>query len=93
MTTLEDLYYGNISPCERDFKCGSQMEKIVKRICKNEESLISTLTEQQKETFDKFRNCESELPRKLDPESFIISFKLAARIVIEVMGETLDTES
>lgn len=93
MTTLEDLYYGNISPCERDFKCGSQMEKIVKRICKNEESLISTLTEKQKETFDKFRNCESELHRMIELESFIIGFKLAERLMIEVMGDSLDTES
>ena len=51
MTTLEDLYYGNISPCERDMKRGSRMDKLVKLVCKNEESLMSTLTEQQKETF------------------------------------------
>ena len=61
MTTLEDLYYGNISPCERDMKRGSRMDKLVKLICKNEESLMSTLTEQQKETFDKFKECQSEL--------------------------------
>ena len=38
MTTLEDLYYGNISPCEHDMKRGSRMDKLVKLICKNEES-------------------------------------------------------
>lgn len=54
MTTLENLYYGNISPCERDMKRGSRMDKLVKLICKNEESLMSTLTEQQKETFERF---------------------------------------
>lgn len=93
MTTLEDLYYGNISPCERDIKCESQMAKIMKRICKNEENLISTLTEQQKKTFDKFRNCESELHGMIELESFIIGFKLAARLMIEVMGDSSDTES
>ena len=36
MTTLEDLYYGNISPCERDMKRGSRMDKLVKLICKND---------------------------------------------------------
>jgi len=45
MTTLEDLYYGNISPCERDMKRGSRMDKLVKLICKNEESLMSTFTD------------------------------------------------
>lgn len=28
MTTLEDLYYGNISLCECDMKRGSRMEKL-----------------------------------------------------------------
>lgn len=61
MTTLEDLYYGNISPCERDMKRGSRMDKLVKLICKKEESLMSTLTEQQKETFERFKDCQSEI--------------------------------
>ena len=33
MTTLEDLYYGNISPLERYIKCGSRVDKLVKLIC------------------------------------------------------------
>ena len=61
MTTLEDLYYGNISPCERNMKRGSRMDKLVKLICKNEEDLMPTLTEHQKETFDKFKECQSEI--------------------------------
>ena len=38
MTTLEDLYYGNISPHERYIKRDSRVDKLVKLICKNEES-------------------------------------------------------
>ncbi len=53
MTTLEDLYYGNISPHERYIKRGTRVDKLVKLICKNEEELNSTLTEKQKETFEK----------------------------------------
>ena len=59
MTTLEDLYYGNISPCERDMKRGSRMDKLVKLICKNEESLMSTLTEQQKKPSKSSRNVKA----------------------------------
>ena len=43
MTTLEDLYYGNISPHERYIKRGSRVDQLVKLICKNEESLTATL--------------------------------------------------
>lgn len=61
MTTLEDLYYGNISPHERYIKRGTRVDKLVKLICKNEEELNSSLTEKQKETFEKFKDCTSEL--------------------------------
>lgn len=37
MTTLEDLYYGNISPHERYIKRGTRVDKLVKLICKNED--------------------------------------------------------
>ena len=86
MTTLEDLYYGNISPCERDMKRGSRMDKLVKLICKNEESLMSTLTEQQKETFEKFNDCQSEICDLTARQAFAEGFILATRI----MGEGLD---
>ena len=57
MTTLENLYYGNINPNERFIKRGSRMDKLVKLICRNEEELASTLTEKQKEVFEKFKDC------------------------------------
>lgn len=58
MPTLKDLYYGNINPHEVYIKRGSKVDLLVKLICKNEDALISTLTEQQKETFDKFKDCQ-----------------------------------
>lgn len=85
MTTLEDLYYGNISPWERDMKRGSRMDKLVKLICKNEDSLVSTLTEQQKESFDKFKDCQSEICDITARQAFVDGFILATRIMVEVM--------
>ena len=43
MTTLEDLYYGNIHPYERYIKKGTNQERLVKLICQNE---LSGVTEQ-----------------------------------------------
>ena len=92
MTTLEDLYYGNISPWERDMKRGSRMDKLVKLICKNEDSLMSTLTEQQKETVDKFKECQSELCDITARQAFTDGFILATRIMVEVMDGMLTVE-
>ena len=85
MTTLEDLYYGNIHPCEREVVRGSPTDKLLRLLCKNEESLTTTLTEQQKETFLKFKNCQDELLCLGEREAFRLGFILATRIMVEVM--------
>lgn len=85
MTTLEDLYYGNISPHERYIKHSSRADQLVKLICKNEEELNSGLKEKQKETFEKFKDCKSELSCITEREAFSSGFILATRIMVEVM--------
>ena len=85
MTTLEDLYYGNIRPSDRYIKRGTKVDQIVKLICKNEDKLIATLTEQQKEIFEKFKDCQSVLSGTVEREAFRDGFVLATRIMIEVM--------
>ena len=85
MTTLEDLYYGNISPHERYIKRGTRVDKLVKLICKNEDELTAGLTEKQKEIFEKFKDCTSELSCISEREAFSSGFILATRIMAEVM--------
>ena len=85
MKTLEDLYYGNISPHERYIKRGTRVDKLVKLICKNEEDLNSTFTEKQKESFEKFKDCQNELSCITEREAFSSGFILATRIMVEVM--------
>ncbi len=60
-------------------------EKLVKLICKNEEELNAGLTEKQKETFEKFKDCTSELSCITEREAFSSGFILATRIMAEVM--------
>ena len=93
MTTLEDLYYGNINPHERYIKRGTRMNKLVKLICKNEEELNSTLTGKQKETFEKFKDCTSELSCITECEAFSSGFILATRIMAEVMQGLEEAEN
>lgn len=92
MTTLEDLYYGNIIPHEHSFKRGSAYSEVLGYIVRHQDDLIPTLTEQQKEIFEKLKDCESELHGMNELEAFISGFKLATRIMIEVMQEPCDTE-
>lgn len=87
MTTLEDLYYGYINPHEVYIKRGSNFDQLVKLICKNEKNLITTLIEQQKDTFDKFKDCQSELCDLTAWQAITDGFILATRIMVEVMDD------
>lgn len=88
MTTLEDLYYGNIAPYERYIKHGSREEKILKLLCRNEESLTKNLNNRQKEIFNKFTDCQKELSNITTRQAFADRFSLAVQIMVEVMSCT-----
>lgn len=92
MTTLEDLYFGNINPNERDTKRGSRVDQLVKLMCKNEDALNNTLTEQQKEIFEKFKDAQRELSLLTERDAFKTGFILAARIMVEVMEGLQEVE-
>ena len=85
MTTLENLFYGNIRPTERVFQKGSKMDELLKLLCRNEDDLATGLTEKQKESFDKFKVCQSEITDLMETEAFTIGFTLAVKIMVEVM--------
>ena len=87
MNILEDLYYGNVSPCDRDVKRGSKVDKLQTLVCQYEVELNSTLTEKQKETLEKFKEAYSELYCCFERDMFAQGFIIAAKIMIEVFKE------
>ena len=82
-STIEELYYGNIPLSERDFKRNSEYAQVLKLVARNEENLTETLTEAQKETFQKFKECTSELEGMTEVTTFAIGFKLGLRLTAE----------
>ena len=80
MNILEDLYYGNVSPCDRDVRRGSKVDKLQNLVCQYEEELNGSLTQKQRETFEKFKDAYNELyccfERDMFAQGFIIATKL-----------------
>ena len=87
MNILEDLYYGNVSPCDRDVKRGSKVDKLQTLVCQYEVELNQTLTEKQKEILEKFKEAYSELYCCFERDMFSQGFIIAAKIMIEVFKE------
>lgn len=82
---IEELYYGNISPSDRDIIRGGTYSHILNLVTRNEDELMQTLTQAQQETFEKFKDCASELGDKNEMMSFVLGFKLGMRLAVEAM--------
>ena len=83
---LEELWYSNVWPNHSAHGLNDETKKLMKYVADHHDRLYSTLTEQQKELFEKFNDCHSELASIDEREIFIYGFRLGARIAIEVMG-------
>ena len=61
MKILEELWYGNVAPCERSVEKGSRLWRLGRLIQRNEEELAPLLSEKAKEVLEKLRDNQSEL--------------------------------
>ena len=86
MRILEEFWYGNIEPTEYGTS-PKEYKKQVELICKNEEKLKATMTDEQKELFEKYADCVREHQINTDCLIFQNGFKLGARMMLEVMEE------
>ena len=86
MTTLEDFYYGNIIPNEIPIIKGSEYDTANRLVVRHDEALTATLTEQQKETFQKFKDNSLELLTLGERDAFIRGFSLGIKIAVEALS-------
>ena len=85
MRFLEESWYGNIEPTEYDTSSNKEYKKLVELIFRNEEKLKATMTDEQKELFEKYTDCVREYQTITDCLIFQNSFKLGAKMMLEVM--------
>ena len=87
MKILAEFWYGNIEPTEYDTSSCKEYKKLLELICRNKEKLRAPMTDEQKGLFAKYANCVREYQTLTDCLIFQNSFKLGARMVLEVMEE------
>ena len=86
MKLLEEFWYGNIEPTEYDTS-PKEYKKLQELICRNEEKLQDTMTDEQKELFERYTDCVREFQTITDCLIFQNSFKLGARMMVEILEE------
>ena len=86
MGILEDFWYGNIEPAEFDTSPSPEYKEILLLISRNEDKLLATMTDAQKELFSRYTDCVREYQAMAECMLFQNSFSLGAKIMLEIMS-------
>lgn len=62
-----------------------EMKELMEYISRHNDDLFKTMTDEQKEIFEKFHDCWSEYASLSDEVLFEYAFRLGARLVLDVM--------
>ena len=87
MNILEEFWYGNIEPAEYDISPNKEYKEMLQLISRNEDKLLVTMTDSQKELFARYADCVREYQAMAECLLFQNSFRLGARMILEVMWE------
>lgn len=87
VAVLENLYHGNINPCESERLLNNhEYKKLIELTSQTQDKLVETLTDEQKKLFDNYVTNTEELSVIIEEETFKYAFSLAMKIMIEIQG-------
>ena len=87
MNILEEFWYGNLDPAEYDASPSEEYREQLRLISRNEEKLLATMNDEQKELFSRYTDCVREHQAMTECLLFQNSFRLSARMMVEVMRD------
>ena len=85
--TLEDLYYGNITPYDRQIRSGTSLMKAMEQSQECEEQLAKLLEGEAHSLLLQLINAENEIGSTMALENFILGFRLGVRMILEALDE------
>ena len=83
MSTIEQLYYGNIRPFERGIKQGGEYAEALSIIIVKQEKFITGLSKEQKEIYEELAERKNYLSGLSAKEAFCDGFSLGVKITTE----------
>ena len=85
--TLEDLYYGNITPGAQQITPNSELKRATDRVARFEGQLTERLDEAGQTVLAKLVESQDEVESITALENFILGFRLGAKLTMECMDE------
>ena len=84
---LEDFYYGNITPSEKEMQPGSKLQHAVNTAARCEGQLAEGLDEVKQALLTKLVKAQHEIDSITATENFILGFRLGVRMMVECMDD------
>ncbi len=84
---LEDFYYGNITPSEKEMPPGSEMQRAVNTAARCESQLAEGLDEVKQALLTELVKAQHKIDAITATENFIQGFRLGVRMMAECMDD------
>ena len=84
---INELWHGNIVPQEYSRNNAPAMKELMEYMARHHDDLLKTMTDEQREIFEKFDDCWSEYSSYAEEAIFEYAFKLGARLAMEVQAD------
>ncbi len=85
--TLEDFYYGNITPNVQDMAPHSELKRATDRVTRFENQLAEQLDEAGQAILARLIESQQEIDSITAMENFILGFRLGVRMMTECMDD------
>ena len=82
MSTLQELWYGNIRPNE-DKIITDEEKELIELIARHHEKLSSSLKNDDLVVFEKYVDCFTEYASLIEVQAFEIGFRLAVKLLTD----------
>ena len=88
MNVIKELWHGNIVPQDDSRNNSREMKQLMEYMARHHDDLLKSMTDEQKETFEKFDDCWSEYMSLAEAAIFEYAFKLGAQFAMEMKTDS-----
>ena len=85
MYTINDLWSGSVIPCEMKISHGERYGELLSEIIQQEEALFATLTEEEKQLYDKINSCQLNMTEIEADNAFAIGFRIGVGLMLDAL--------
>ena len=85
MYTINDLWSGSVIPCEMKISHGDRYGELLREIIQQEEALFATLTEEEKQLYDKINSCQLNMTEIEADKAFAIGFRIGVGLMLDAL--------